>query len=455
MVSDMKKLLPSICALLIAVPAFAGTVMPPTNEPSRDAATHKNQQRITLGSGSVYQIPKGWFALQDVGPFLQLEQWDPQRLAWRTHSSLMPNIMAPLYSTGANYRMVNTVDTLVAVVDTCAGKGYSSGANIPTITQNASIPASARATVRLTIGGGITVALHAGDANSGFTREPTLVFDYSNQTPPYRVPQIEVKINTSTGAISGFGYSAGNDAGNQAGTYAWSGAGLNAATLTAKILPAPVDVGTAVVPRVDVAAAPDTDACSGATGVTAVEVIDHGSAIGDYDFLEAPPTFTDPTSAGTGISLSYAGNFYITGVYPGNRPRTTSDAWSANAFYTVNGATLVNGGAWGSVTSSSSSTPSVSRDWPLVFAYNGNLDDEVSRQRTAVGYATLTSGVISAVKLFGNGPGYQYRPWLGFASRFTNWTSPPVAVAKLGSGVDYFTITQVGGSPTSWDWANP
>lgn len=597
-----------VAALLIATPAIA-SAPPPANTPAAVApATNTvasaNQRRITLGSGGAYQIPKGWFSLSEIGPFLQLEQWDPQRQVWRTHSSNSPNIIPLIYSTGANLRMVNTVDTLVAVENTCAGKSYTS----PSMAMNAVIPIKQQGKVRLIVGGAIQVKLHADPAvtsglmsatnlgyqdlahNGGtncptygqttgtgggcFTKEPTVVFDLGNQTGPFRAPQVQVYItnaNTQTsslnvndgysvtsntvafgpGQVMKIGYATGNDQGNLQSSgsfsskYTWTGSGLDASKITAKIVPHPDDaalVGSAI-PKLDVIAAPEYDdnatpvilPCNGYSGVTSAEVIDHGGAIGDYDFLEASATVSDSTGSGFGFTL--AGNFYLTGVNPGNvrgKSLDTDVSWlgytvtassgtgsvatltysgvniftvgktivvagnggyntagatvtastsstntstvsyanattgtvtggtissTSNFTTAINGSTVSNGGAYGFTSTTTSDVGTVasstSKDYVPIFANSGMLDDEISRAKQSIGIGTITNGRISVAKLGASGPGWQYRPYLSFGNRFSVWTSPPIAIPKFGSGVDYFTITKVDGVPTSWNWYAP
>ena len=362
-------------------------------------------QRIALFGGGSYQLPKGWITLYEIGPFLDLQRYDPARQMWVTPKTPMRGLVPPFWCDGVSWRMVNTVGCTIACAVTAAGSGYDP-ATPPAITPtNTPISGRKKPTIRTIVGGAITVTVVSGGV---YDYPPTIRFDYSAQTPPFRPAQIDFQINGTSGAITDV-YHDGNDTAGAKGGLgsagAYSGAGLNAATLTYTLVRDPRDTQTSDA-VLSVAAA--------ASGkVTAADVTDFGTPIGNNDATNA---LTITHNGGSGATFRLINNYYVTGV------------------------TITNGGAFvnGSAAAYNSS---VDGFYPPI-VLSSSMDDEQGRPMFAIGNAVITSGAITAVNNQGMGPGLQQRPRgctivPGPGLTINTW---PTLTPVLGTGGDYFSF---------------
>lgn len=345
-------------------------------------------QHGTLYSGGQIEVPAGMYALK-LGPLLTLLRWNTERLCWMRQNTMPNGLHMALSSDGTNYRVANLTGCAVGVSQLSPGSGYNP-ANPPVFsTTRNPIRGFQKPVFRTYVGGACTMVL---DTPGTYHLQPSLVFDVSQQTPPFVTPQFEIGIDAS-GHIDGF-YQTGNDTGFPS----YSGAGLDVSKLTATIVPHPDDTG--VVPG---AAHP---VAAGAGSVTQIDVIDYGGPINNQDWLG---TASITHNGGTGLWGEIAGDLFVSGYV------------------------IENGGQYGSVDSS------VDEDYPQAIAAGGILDDEYGSPRAAYGTCVLTAGVITQINADMSGGKYQWRPRVIVQPHKTIPTSPGIVTAVLGLGNDQYS----------------
>lgn len=372
------------------ITAAGGAIL--ANLPSRSAAQTKvDEIPLCLPSGACRAVPAGWFSV-NLGPFLTLCQWSVQRQAWLPKVLQRSGIHPLLYSTGNNYRVYNLQNCAVAVTGITPGSGYSS-ATPPVLTTTRTM--ARKPTFRCDVGGAVAVAISSGGL---YDYPPTIEWDVSQQTPPFRTPQVVVHL--TAGVITSVEYT-----GNDYGFPAYSGANLDVATLDYTIVRHPADTQTS-----------DAVLALSAAGegkVTNVEVTDFGSFVGNFDFIG---TNSITHNGGSSFDCSIAGQFYIVGY----------DITSAGVNYCGGGNS---GGAEG---------------YPAVYLNDGILDDEISHPDPATALCIVTSGLVTAVNSNSGGGFYQYRPRATVVPSKTPPTTNAVLTPRLGIGNDQGLLIKYG-----------
>lgn len=445
-------------AVLPAAPSFAAT------------------KRVDLWSGQSRLLPKGWITIYDIGPFLSLERYNPMQKCWSVAKKTQGGMVPPFWCDGVNWRMVNTVNCCIYAAITNSGSGYSKS-NPPVITVN-SAPSQGRtsATFRCIVGGAISVTIVSGGV---YDLPPTLEFDYSSQTPPFKPAQISFAVNSTTGALTGVFYDGNDDSDQMGAQNTWSGAGLTTAGLTWKIIRDPNDTQTSDA-VISVAYSSASDA-----KVTAVQLLTHGAARGNNDPRSG---YAITHNGGSGLTVNLMHNHYITGAvivdpgsyyftdlgsgvpfksylsatFTGSISGTTLTVTSISGDPLVRGAKLNTAGGVAantyvgqqltgtpggtgtyqvsvSQTKSSGTIYSDRWDYPPIIV-NSDLDDEESRPVWQPGSAIFTGGALTAVNVQGIGPGFQNLPRFSVTTpQGATCVRTAIVAPNTGSGGDYFT----------------
>ncbi len=369
--------------------------------------------RLTLLSGGAYLVPAGAWSLQDIGPYIQLQQWDAQRLVWRNRQ-LQRGGTYQFTSNGASHRVVNTGNCLGGVTAIVGGSGYSAS-NPPTITVGIGNPPGK---LRCTVGGAVTMLVDAGGL---YSHQPTIEWDVSQQTPPFRTPQFCVNRDES-GVITSCTATGNDQITAQSGlwTEIWTGAGLDVHKLSCRVVRHPDDIypdtGSNVAQLRPVAAA--------AGKVTAVEIIDYGGAVGNIGFGGGFfGNFTINHNGGSGFTCALAGNFFVSSmviVSGGTFPYATGDI-------------VPTGGAYG---------------YPQLICSSGVLDAEISTPHIATGFGTVTNNgvknTLTSVQLDVDGICYQTRPVVNVLMPSAAQPSEtPVVFPIFAEGNDYATLVRL------------
>lgn len=350
----------------------------------RDAAYARHG---SLYSGGAIAVPSGVYAL-DLGPLLTLLRWNSERLCWKPQKAA-PTGLYEVISDGSNYRIANLTGCAKGVTLITPGSGYSSGTPPVLTTTRTPLRGFNKPTFRALVGGACTMVV---DTVGAYHLQPSVVFDVSQQTPPFVTPQFEVQLNNS-GQVTGL-----HQTGNDSGFPSYSGAGLDVSKLTATIIPHPDDSGVTTATVHPVAA--------GAGVVTQVDCMTFGGPIGDNDFQ------------GT-TSVTHNGGSSFTGGIVGE--------------FFVSAYVISQGGQYGSVDSSSIG------DFPSAKCIDGMIDDEYGTPREASGTCILTAGVITSVNIANSGGKYQRRPRVAVLPHLTIPSSPGRLTATLGSGNDQYS----------------
>jgi hypothetical protein len=362
-------------------------------------------KRIALWGGSVYLLPKGLINLYELGPFLDIQTYDPLRQIWVFPKTQMRGWVPEFFSDGMSHRVVNSIGCTIHATVVNAGSGYSS--IVPPVITPTSDPAGGpkKPLLRAIVGGGVRVTIVSGGE---YDYPPVLQWDYSQQTGPIRPIQIDLAIN-SVGVVTTVNYD-GNDTATALGATnadpnACSGAGIDVSKLTYRLVRHPSDTKT-----VDAVL---SVASHGAGKVLAADVLDMGAYVGDVD---AAGAVSITHNGGTGLQVRLINNHYVTGmqIVDGGdyRDSTTDDPFNSG------------GGDY---------------IYPPVH-FAADKDDEQSRPIACTGTAVITNGAVTYVDFGGIGPGIQQRP------RAFVGSAPDIKVVRhaklrpvLGSGGDYFS----------------
>jgi len=361
-------------------------------------------KRIALWGGAAYMLPKGTINVYEMGPFLDIQTYDPLRQLWAFPKTQMRGFVPNFYSDGMSHRVVNSVGCTIHATVVSAGSGYSSSTP-PVITPTLSAAGGVKKPqLRAIVGGGVRVSIISGGQ---YDYPPVLEFDYSQQTLPIRPIQINLAID-GTGAVTTVFYD-GNDTATALGatnsdSNACSGAGIDVSKLTYRLVRHPDDTKTtnAVLSL----------STAGAGKVLAVDVLDMGAYVGDNDATNA---VSITHNGGSGLQVRLINNYYVTSVQ------------------------IVSGGDYRDGSNQPFNSNGGDYIYPPVHCA-ADKDDEQSRPIACTGTAVITAGAVTYVDCQGIGPGLQQRPrlFVGVGPNISI-TAHAKLRAILGSGGDYFS----------------
>lgn len=357
-------------------------------------------KRLCLWSGGAYVLPRGFITINDMGPFLSLLRWDPERLCWSVKPRIGGEVVPPFWSDGKSWRVANTVGCLINARITNRGTGYNPS-NPPIIQPNYGFQSGRKwATLRATVGGAVSVSIVSGGK---YDYPPIIDWNMSQQVPPYRAPTIALLPSTTASlALTTVNY-AGNDS---VSPRTFSGAGLNAATLSWQIIRHPDDTQTedAVI---SVAAA--------ASGqVTDIVVTDFGDEVIKTQNAEAQFTITN--NGGSGLALITYKNNYLAG------------------------ATIGSGGFYYNKGTTDPYSPAGDKQSPILTFASSGTGDEYASPRNVNNVASFTNGAVSAISFGGVGPGWLRQPRAMVVTPLdADCITPASLNLEYYGGADYFS----------------
>lgn len=178
-----------------------------------------NNGQVTLSAAGQLIIPRGtWLA--NTGLFSAIQFLDPVQNAWRTF--VPPRATKMVASDGYNYRIQNLLGSILGAVITTKGSGY--------VQAGTTIAASAGNSVWQAIVGGSLAVSTVANAGASYTIPPTVAIP----GPP------TVGLN-GVGGIQATAYSSLSSNTVSGVTLVNVGAGYTQSTITALLLPSPLD----------------------------------------------------------------------------------------------------------------------------------------------------------------------------------------------------------------------
>jgi hypothetical protein len=142
---------------------------------------------ITLAAGNTFLVPGGAWNVR-LGPYLTLQEWDPQLLVWMNigadggaPGSAGGGPQRFINSDGINFRIANQTGCVVGALITTAGSGYTNGINAGlTCASDGGSP-----TFTTIVGGAVNTSVTITDGGTNYDYAPILVV---SAPPPGGIP---------------------------------------------------------------------------------------------------------------------------------------------------------------------------------------------------------------------------------------------------------------------------